>query len=128
MMTPEQYIKKEIILQAIKYSGFVFENEINESNIEEVYTKFREEDYSYDCISEFRSTGVETKMDTPYSRHYESTAMAEQMSDGKWVGWTYWYGGGKHSEPEAIEWMNEAYFLDCKEEEKMVIVRTFSKQ
>lgn len=128
MMTPEQYIKKEMILDAIEVSGFVVEGEINETNVDDIYNSFCEENYSYDCISEFRCSGIETHLDTPYSRHYESEAVARQMSDGKWVGWTYWYGGGKHAEPEAIDWMNEAYFLDCKEEEKMVIVRTFNKQ
>ena len=50
------------------------------------------------------------------------------MPDGSWVGWTYWYGGGKHAEPEVMDWMGEAYPLDCVEEEKMVTVRTFTKR
>jgi hypothetical protein len=50
------------------------------------------------------------------------------MADGSWVGWTYWSGGGKHGEPESISWMSEAYELDVKEEEKLVIVQTFSKK
>jgi len=58
-------------------------------------------------------------------RHYESKAVAMKMPDGSWIGWTYWYGGGKHGEPEAIDWMNEAYDVDCHEEEKVVVVQTF---
>lgn len=27
-----------------------------------------------------------------------------QAPDGTWVGWTYWYGGGKYAEPSAIPW------------------------
>ena len=50
------------------------------------------------------------------------------MPDGSWVGWTYWYGGGKYGEPEAIDWMDDAYDLACTEEEKVVTVRTFTKQ
>lgn len=38
------------------------------------------------------------------------------------------YGGGKHGEPEAIDWIEHAYNLDCIEEEKLVVVRTFSKK
>jgi hypothetical protein len=45
-----------------------------------------------------------------------------------WIGWTYFYGGGKYGEPESIDWMSEAYFLDVAEEEKMVVVRTFKKK
>jgi len=43
----------------------------------------------------------------------------------KWVGWTYWYGGGKHGEPESVEWMEDAYFVGVKEETRVVLV--FSK-
>jgi hypothetical protein len=50
-----------------------------------------------------------------------------EMSDGSWVGWTYWHGGGKHSEPEAIPWIDYAYALDCEAKEQMVIVYTFKK-
>ena len=35
------------------------------------------------------------------------------------------HGGGKHGEPEAIDWMDEAYDLDVTEEEKLVVVKTF---
>lgn len=40
---------------------------------------------------------------------------------------TYWHGGGNFGEPEAIDWMSEAYELSCKEVEKVIIVRTFEK-
>ena len=71
---------------------------------------------------------VETDISTEWSRHYESNGVASRMPDGSWVGWTYWYGGGKHGEPGAIDWMSEAYDLDVVEEEKIVIVRTFTKK
>jgi hypothetical protein len=45
-----------------------------------------------------------------------------------YVGWSYWYGGGKHSDPGAVDWMNSAYFLDVKEEETVVIVKTFTRK
>jgi hypothetical protein len=50
-----------------------------------------------------------------------------QMPDGTWVGWTYWYGGGKHGEPSAMPWIEDAYNLDCKEERVMMTKRTFTK-
>ena len=73
---------------------------------------------------EVREGEVETEIECEYSRHYESKSVASQIL-GRWVGWTFWYGGGKHAEPEEID--IDAYFLDCEEEEKMVIVRRFSK-
>jgi hypothetical protein len=61
------------------------------------------------------------------SRHYECKEVATQLHDGTWIGWTYWYGGGKHGNPGEIEWMPYAYELTCKEEVKTMTVHTFSK-
>ena len=65
-----------------------------------------------DALEELRGSGVATGLIAPYSRHYESKAVAAEMLDGSWVGWTYWYGGGKHGEPGAIEWMEDAYDVE----------------
>ena len=81
-----------------------------------------------DARAEVREGKVETKLPSQYSRHFEAKEVAAKMHDGSWVGWTFWYGGGKHSEPEAIDWMEEAYNLDCKEEEKTVTIQTFTKR
>lgn len=96
---------------------------------EQVYIKWGEaaEECS-DIKGDFRSGDVETGLPCEYSRHYESKAVAAQMVDGSWVGWTYWYGGGKHGEPEAIDWIDDAYDLDVTEEEKLVVVRTWKKK
>lgn len=85
-------------------------------------------DEQYENISpnEYREGEIYTHLTCEYSRHYESKAVAACIS-GVWVGWTYWYGGGKHGDPEEIEWMNNAYFLNCVEEEKLVTIRTFSR-
>jgi len=46
-----------------------------------------------------------------------------------YIGWTYWYGGGKHGNPEEIEWVSDAYFLNLEKEEEITIIkRTFSKE
>lgn len=87
------------------------------------------EDFSDDwgAMSEVRGEGMETGLDAPYSRHYESDAVAIECPDGSWVGFTYWYGGGKHGEPESIDWVEYAYDVNCKVEEKVMIVHTFTK-
>lgn len=124
MMTPEQKIKWAILVQAIACNDVPAIDEITAENIDDLYhTHLIAKDYQ----SEFRTTGELTGLQCDYSRHYESDAVAAQVPDGSWVGWTYWHGGGKHSDPEAIDWMDKAYFLDCTEEEKMVVVRTFAK-
>lgn len=120
-MTPAQKIKHAIMINAeIEMSEHISANEIDElydENLDELY----DEKYN------FREGNVETcNIEKEYSRHLESKTVATLTQHG-WVGWIYWYGGGKYAEPEAIEWINESYDLICKEEEKLVIVRTFTK-
>lgn len=130
-MTPEQKIKHAII----RYDHearlrFEPDHVMADVTVETVDAEFEaaNEDWGLqDSIDEFRQGQVETDIPCPYSRHYESKSVAAKMPDGTWVGWTYWYGGGKHGEPESIDWMDEAYELSVTEEEKVVTVRTFKK-
>ena len=82
------------------------------------------EDALYDATEEFRSSGDDTDIESPYSRHYESTQVARVL-DGGVVCWTHWYGGGKHSEPSAIGWIDDAYFVNV--EQKATVVNVYSK-
>jgi hypothetical protein len=118
-MTPQQKIKEKIL----------HESDIGVmpgDDIDAIYDEHQDD--CWDAFYEVRPGEVETDVNCEGSRHYESKSVAAKMRDGSWVGWTYWYGGGKHGEPESIPWMEEAYDLDCVEEEKMVVVRTFKKK
>ena len=84
------------------------------------------QDARSECRGGDEVTDVPVKADFRILRHYDATSVAAQMPDGSWIGWINFHGGGKHGEPEAIEWMQDAYHLDVKEEEKIVVVRTFS--
>lgn len=126
-MTPTQLIKKEVIEQMIAEGNYNHEGDITVDNVDSIFDYLDEKSIAQDFIYEYRQGQVETGLSADYSRNYESEAVAAQMSTGEWVGWTYWHGGGKHGQPESIDWMSDAYFLDCKEEEKVVIVRTFTK-
>lgn len=123
-MTPEQKIKHAILTVAAQQAGKIAP-EVTDETIDDLYDEA--EDDCYDFEYELRQGEIETGLPCEYSRHYEAKAVAAKMPDGSWVGWTYWYGGGKHGEPEAIDWMDEAYDLACVEEEKLVTVRTFTK-
>lgn len=101
---------------------------INELEIEKLWKEAQENDYRQDPMEEFRQSGEETKIECDWSRHYESKSVAKKLSDGSWVGWTYWYGGGKHGEPSEMDWMSDAYELDCVETEKLVMVREFKRK
>lgn len=119
--------------QTLKYAilnlGAIWECSQLPDNLtgEEVDDLWDEADDIYDAIYEMREGEVDTNIDAPYSRHYESKSVAVQAPNGQWVGFTHWYGGGKHGNPEEIDWIEYAYLLDCKEEEKLVTIQTFTK-
>ena len=77
-----------------------------------------------DAKEEIRSGGFDTGFLSEWSRHYESKILADQLPDGSWVAWTYWYGGGKHGNPEEVPWMEEAFDVDCTIEMKPVNIFT----
>ncbi|HEX8894424.1 MAG TPA: hypothetical protein VF783_13930 [Terriglobales bacterium] len=127
-MTPEQKVKHLILLRHAELTKTPILIQVTADNIDELYDETNGDDYELqDAESQVRCSGIETNLPCDWSRHYESDAVAAQAPDGSWVGWTYWYGGGKHGEPEAIDWMDSAYDVDVTEEEKLVVVRTFKK-
>ncbi len=128
-LTPTQLIKKAILKTVPRYfKDFKCPNDLlTPEDIESAWDYADENDYLGDARAEFRSGEFKTKIQTPYSRHYESRSVAA-LIDGQWVGWTYWYGGGTHGCPEEVDWMDNAYFLDCKEELVTITQRTFTKK
>ena len=127
-MTPQHKIKHAIINRANSWDERApLPDSVTAEDIDRIYDELDENYGLQDALNEIRSTGIETGLPCGWSRHYESKAVAAQMPDGSWVGWTYWYGGGKHGEPEAIDWIGDAYDVNCVEQEKLVVVRTFSK-
>lgn len=132
--TPEQQIKKCLVIKAIdsmddkeraRYKDVDFETQESPEDFEEIYEDLRDiiQDIEYDFRSGTDYTGLTTE---GYSRNFEYDEVACKCC-GVWVGWTYWHGGGKHSEPEAIDWKKDAYFIDCVEEEVVAIKQTFSR-
>ena len=78
-----------------------------------------------DNLQDLRSGGTPTGLQCEYSRNYSSKAVAMEMLDGSWVGWTYFFGGGKHGEPSEMPWMEDAY--DVATEVVMEPVRKFRR-
>lgn len=129
-MTPEQKLMHLVLIKQASFGcGYTVPPELNAENIAKHYNEADEADGGYalqDARSEVRCGEVETNIRAPWSRHYEAKSVAAKYVDGTWVGWTYWYGGGKHGEPEAVEWMDSAYDLTCVEEQVMTTKRTFT--
>ena len=126
-MTPEQAVLHLILLRHAEFSGTVIPENPTGDQVVELYGELVENDEHWEAMSDVREGEAETDIEATFSRHYESKSVAAKTPEGRWVGWTYWYGGGKHGAPEEIEWLENAYFLDCKEEQKTVTVRTFTK-
>lgn len=128
-MTPENKIRREILRSVQRHNPdeFDFGPLETDDQVTEAYSILRDSGANYDAEQDYRSGQVETDIPAPSSRNYSSRSVAAQTAEGEWVGWTYWYGGGKHANPECLEWMKDAYDLKCVEEEKLVVVRTFSR-
>ncbi len=88
--------------------------------IRERFDSLQDDDRMHDSTYLLRAGDATTGLPCDSSRHYESRAVAAEMLDDSWVGWTYWYGGGKHGEPESIPWMEDAYDVIMTEVPKIV--------
>lgn len=127
-MTAHQKVKSLVLLHIRGWGNEV--EPITKETLDELWDSFADgdcEDLLRDAVNDIRGGHIETGLPCPSSRHFEAKSVADKLPDGSWVGWTYWYGGGKHSYPHEIEWMPEAYDVACVEEQKMVTVQTFTK-
>lgn len=128
-MTPAQKLKHLILLKHADLGDEPMTVEVTAENIDQLFEDAEGEGYELqDATSEVRGGSVETGIKpAEWSRHYECKSVAAKVPDGSWVGWTYWYGGGKHGEPESVEWIDDAYAVNLSEEEKLVVVSTFTR-
>lgn len=128
VLTPEYYIKRDVIKTLIEDG--TLPHDMKFDTVEEfnnTWEYLTDKDLHHDYLSELRTSGTLTNIPREYSRHYESESVALKFDD-VWIGWTYWFGGGKHGNPEGIDWISNAYFLTVvKEEEVIVLKRTFAK-
>jgi hypothetical protein len=126
-MTAQQKLKHLILIAFARLNDEAAPEGVTADNIDDLYESADGDDYELqDAREEVRGGQLETGLPGEYSRHYESKAVAAQYLDGSWIGWIYWYGGGKHGEPESIDWIEYADDLECTEEQKVVTVRTFA--
>jgi hypothetical protein len=126
-MTPEQRIKRQILIDADAHAKDGVRVEITADNVDALFNEANKDWGLQDDINGFRYSGTRTpEIPAPISRHYEADSVARQLDDGSWVGWAYWHGGGKYGEPEAIDWMGGAYELEIAET-KTGVVYVFKK-
>lgn len=100
---------------------------LNTWNIDAIFDELEYDDAMQDGRSEVRCSGEEIDLKpTSYSRNYEVDAVAMNIK-GVWVAWDYFYGGGKHSEPESIDWISNARIVSCTEKQVITTKRTFAE-
>ena len=124
--TPQQEIKHMILAVTARWDGLVLPDTMSGEEIDRRYQELVDQGAHWDARNEVRASGTETGLPCDWSRHYEAEAVAAKSPSGKWVGWTYWHGGGKHGEPDAIPWIDHAYFVECTEKQEIVTTRTFT--
>ena len=117
-MKPQQKTKW-LILERLRKWGMELPV-ITADNVDALYDAADDID---DARAEIRGCGVATGL--PSRRHFrdfEDMEVAAQCPDGSWVGWTYYYGGGKHANPSALDWLEYAYDVAMTEEMRVVQV------
>lgn len=137
-MTPQQAIKLEIFRRLQpkndvddQIPGYTWPQNVDAETIDAAWEALDATSdgscWLHEAMSDVRCSGTPTGLPTQSSRHYECKEVAAYLG-GRWVGWTYWYGGGKHAEPESVDWVGEAYFLEVEEDRRVVLVRTFIRR
>jgi hypothetical protein len=127
-MNAQQKLKYLILVRHLEMGFYDPEYKLEDLTAESIDEIFEEnEDDLGDAKEEIRCAGHETDIPSDWSRHYECESRGAQLPDGSWVGWNYWFGGGKHGEPAAMPWIETAYDIECVGE-RTIIVREFAKK
>lgn len=117
-LTAQELIYKHMVVEAYHASDDInftdYPDFISYENLWEDLKSKINSDICYLIEYETRY-GMETNLHPKTSsRHYEIDVHAMQV-DGVWVAWDYYYGGGKHGEPEAFDWISNARIVECEE-------------
>lgn len=125
-------MSNEMTAQELIYKMFLVKASVVNDNINEIVAETQacesfEDIFDELLDSEFEDILYEIKYDCRYgdqevldlepttsSRHYEIEVRASKI-DGVWVAWDFYYGGDKHGEPEAFDWISNARIVDCEE-------------
>ena len=127
-MNAEQKLKHLILNRLADLRSLTFRTDLTVENIDAEFQHVREtDDGLQDAENEVRGGTVKTGIICRTSRHFDCYAVGAKAPDGSWIGWIYWYGGGKHAEPESVDWIDEAYDLSVTERVRTVTVQTFAK-
>ena len=139
-LTPQDYINYQVLTEMLECGmeltltrGIVLSlsnaTEISEDLQEYIEGSDYPEDYFTNELNCLRESGDECNIPPKeYSRHYEVDYVVKEI-EGKWIGWNYWYGGGKYGEPDTIDWVSDSEFVEVASEDVVTVVkRTFKRK
>lgn len=127
-MTAQQLIRKAILLKAVDFENIEpFNQSLDGAGIDKLYESYNEYDELNDPKNEIRYGQVEANLNPiTWSRSYEIDVRAMKIDD-VWVAWDFYYGGGKHGEPESFDWISNARIVNCEEIQVMTTQYDFSE-
>lgn len=123
------YALKKYIVEHAKTNGLEFNGALNTEEEIDLAMGFMREEIGYDAQQDIIQGHWRTDLDADFSRYCETKSVAILDNYGNYIGFTRYYGGGKHF--EEYSWydtsIENAYFLNCQEKEVMKIERTWAK-
>ena len=129
-MTPEQMIKRDILIDCFNNDPEAFNipidlGTVDELNVDSLYLDHLvETEEHYDYEEDFTINAHESGLP---SSNGHNTSMASKLGDGTWIGWEAKRDSyGDYC--DNAEWKSGAYFLDVREERSTEMVQVFTKQ
>lgn len=59
------------------------------------------------------ASGIKTRCHYSWERHYDVEVRVIHLGDGRGLAYNFMSGGGKHGDPDAYKWYDEAWFVKC---------------
>lgn len=127
-MNAQQLLRKAILLKAVDFENIEpFKENLTGNEIDELYESYDRWDQLADPWNEIRYSGIDCNLKaSTWSRHYEVDSKAIKV-DGIWIQFDYYYGGGKHSEPEDFDFIHHAKIVNCEETRVTITKYDFSE-
>lgn len=127
-MNAQQLLRKAILLKAVDFKNIEpFKDGLSGDEIDKLYESYDRWNELADPWNEIRYSGIDCNLEaTTWSRHYEVDSKAIKIDD-KWIQFDYYYGGGKHGEPENFDYIENAIIVDCTEEQITITKYNFSE-
>lgn len=91
--------------------------ELTAAEIAQFYDDLGEDDLLIDAFNDTRHQGtasdIPTRIHFSWTRNYEVDTHVIHLDDQRGLAFNYVTGGGKHGEPDAYPWIDEAWFVKC---------------